>query len=156
MSLQFWGLEQWRLHTSLTNIKAVATGERRGRWWVVHVQFKSGTRAFSLPGCSAAYTTGSVWLSDTHRMQNKKILWAPSPSSKDRKTVMKRKDRLLADLLGFHSFFIFFLNHGWQREECEKEWWRTLNLLSFSITQWCSVATAFKETDGDKNPCLTL
>lgn len=150
MSLQFWGLKQWRLHTSLTNIKAVATGERRGRWWVVHVQFKSGTRAFSLPGCSAAYTTGSVWLSDTHRMQNKKIC---SPSSKDRKTVMKRKDRLLADLLGFHIFLK--KKHGWQREECEKEWWGTLNLLSFSITQGRSVATAFKVTDGDKNPCLT-
>lgn len=68
----------------------------------MHVQFKSGTRSFSLPGCSAAYTTGSVWLSDRHGVQNKKILWELSPSSQHRKTVIKRKDRLLADLLSCH------------------------------------------------------
>lgn len=32
ITLQFCWLEQWYLHTSLTNIKAAAVGERRGRW----------------------------------------------------------------------------------------------------------------------------
>lgn len=53
-----------------------------------------------------------------------------------RKPVMKRTERLLGG-----------------RGRSARAWWRTLNLLSFSITQWLSVATAFKVTDGDKNPC---
>lgn len=59
LSFQFWRLEQWCLHTSLTNITAAAGERRRGRreGGSIHVQFNSGTRAFSLPGCSALLLT---------------------------------------------------------------------------------------------------
>lgn len=99
LSFQFWRLEQWCLHTSLTNITAAVKGGGGGGG--VHpcpVQLRDKSFLSARLLCSAAYTTGSVWLSGTHGTPNKKFLWEPSSSSEDRKTVTKRKDRLLADL----------------------------------------------------------
>lgn len=48
---------------------------------VDHMWFKSGTRASSVPGCSAAYTTVSVSVTCWGRQTNAEILWDPSSSS---------------------------------------------------------------------------
>lgn len=153
ITLQFCWLEQWYLHTSLTNIKAAAVGERRGRWGgrpcPVQIRDKRFLSA-RLLCCLQQRQCLTQWHAREAKqkdfMRALTIEREPENCYETQRQAVGRFTRLSHKKKK---------KHGWQKEEFEKEWWRTLNLLSFSITQWRSVATACKVTDGDKNPCLT-
>lgn len=131
--------------------------ERRRWWWGSGggESWRSTTcgsnQGQELPLCQAALLLTQQSASRWHaggRQTNAEILWDPSSSKEDQKPVIKRNGRLLVVTLK--------KDQGWQREECEKQCWRILNLFSSSITQRSNVVTAFNMRDGDKNPCTLL
>lgn len=151
MSLHFGGLEQWCLRTSLTNIKSRGQQRGGGRACTVQVRDKSFLSARLL---CCLHNSPRQWHAQ-HAKQKTRFYETPHHRAEDRKTVTKHEERPLAYLLDCHIKKKKKKKHGWQREECEKEWWRTLNVLSSSITQRRGVATAFKVMDGDKKLCST-